>query len=320
MTNDSPPREDTPQLPPAPSDPGDLITGRYRLLARLGKGGAGVVFKAADTQQADRPVAMKILAPKDFKDPTARQRFEKEVMLTREFKHRNLVEVYDFGTTETGQLYLTMEFVDGGTLGKRIYDADQRLSFNETLFYLRDVASGVGFAHAHGVVHRDLKPDNILLTSSRAAKVADFGLARQMEAGHTITHSADTVGTPYYMAPEQFQRHRVDGRADIYALGIIAYEMVNRERPFVSETYQLLAMAHMKHPMPTFYEKGGEVPKWFETFVLICTEKNPAARFQTMEEVVSFLEKKMIKMRLLEGEVEKEPLVMRVLSRLLGEE
>jgi len=296
-----------------------LVSGRYQLLARLGTGASGVVYKACDCRRDGALVALKMLAPLDFKDPTARIRFEKEVTLTRDVHHPNLVEVYDFGTTETGQQFLSMEYVEGGTLGQWIYDDSSPLRFDEMLRILRDVAAGVGCAHAQGIVHRDLKPDNILLSGDGRAKVADFGLARQMAAGHTITHSADTVGTPYYMAPEQFQHHRVDGRADIYSLGIIAYEMVTKTRPFMSEVYQQIALAHMNSPMPSFYEKGGAVPKWFETFVLICTEKKVHDRFQSMDEVVCFLDKRMRKMGLLEGAAEKEPFYLCVLAKLLGE-
>lgn len=297
-----------------------LIAGRYRLLARLGTGGAGVVFKAADREREDMVVAMKILSPLDFKDPTARVRFEKEVTLTRDFQHPNVVQVFDFGETETGQSFITMEFVDGGTLTSRIYDNEAPLAFSDTLRILHDVAQGVAFAHRHGVVHRDLKPDNILLTCSGTAKVADFGLAREMATGHTITKSGDTVGTPYYMAPEQFRHHRVDGKADMYSLGIIAYEMANRKRPFAGELYQQIAMAHIQTPMQSFWTKESDIPKWFETFVLICTEKDPERRFSSMDDLLVYLRKKLRKLGLLEGGPERESFIVRLLAKLLGEE
>ncbi|MCB0323897.1 MAG: serine/threonine protein kinase [Bdellovibrionales bacterium] len=297
-----------------------IVAGRYRLLGKLGSGGAGVVFKAEDQRDGNQLVALKMLTPLDFKDPTAKDRFEKEVTLTRQFEHPNLVRVLDFGMAETGQQFVVMELVSGGTLARRIYDTEQALEFAQMLFILRDVARGVGAAHEQGVVHRDLKPDNILITETAQAKVADFGLARQMTSGHTITHSADTVGTPYYMAPEQFQNHRVDGRADIYSLGIIAFEMATKRRPFFHEVYQQLAMAHMRQPMPSFYEKDKGIPKWFETFVFRCCEKKPDARFQSMKQVEKYIEYELRKMGLLEGGAVKEPWYIRLMSKMLGED
>jgi serine/threonine-protein kinase len=259
---------------------------------------------------------VKVLAPIDFKEPTAKERFEKEVSLTKDFDHPNLVKVFDFGVADTGQQFVVMELVNGGALSARIYDADNPLSFAESLFILRDVARGVGVAHAQGVVHRDLKPDNILITREGNAKVADFGLAREMAAGTTITQSAETVGTPYYMSPEQFRNHRVDHRADIYSLGIIAFEMIAKRRPYFSEAYLELAHLHAREPLPSFHERSG-VPKWFETFAIVCSEKTPELRYQSMEEVASYLERRMARAGIVDGH--KGPWHLRAISMALGE-
>jgi serine/threonine-protein kinase len=279
---------------------GPVVAERYQCLERLGTGGAGVVFKALDLKTKDT-IALKILAPLDFKDPTARARFEKEVMLTRDFNHPNLVPVFDFGTTETGQSFLTMEYVDGGTLKDLIEKNEATLAFDKLLFILRDIARGVSYAHEKGVVHRDLKPENILLTTSGEAKVADFGLARQMDSGMTITKSAETVGTPYYMSPEQFRNHRVDERADIYSFGLIAYEAVTGERAFPCEdgNFQTIAMKHFMEPLPDVPRERKDIPRWFRILLGVCAEKKPEHRYRSMDDIVDILEIGMRKMALL---------------------
>jgi len=298
--------------------PERTIAGRYRLVGHLGRGGAGVVFKAVDLQRGDdTAVAVKLLNPMEFEDATVKERFHKEVALTKDFDHPNLVTVYDFGTTERGEPYVVMEYVEGGALSARIYDLDNPLTFPQILFILRDIAHGVATAHTEGIVHRDLKPDNILLTSSGTAKVADFGLAREMAVGHTITRSQETVGTPYYMSPEQFRFHRVDERSDIYSLGIIAFEMANRKRPFYNQRYEELARAHMIDPLPPCYVKGQKVPKWFETFVVVCAEKSPHRRYQSMTEVETYLGRRMARMGFCVGN--KGRLTYRALSWVLGD-
>jgi serine/threonine-protein kinase len=182
------------------------------------------------------------------------------------------------------------------------------------------IIKGLRAFHRREMVHQDLKPDNILFSRSDELKIADFGLARDMELGYTITQAGETIGTPYYMSPEQFQRNRaLDGRTDIYALGIVAFQLATGTLPFESDDFVGLAKLHFTKPIPKLTKLNPKIPRWFETFVYLCAEKNPEDRFQSMQEVLSCLEKKMHKMGLLEGEVEKEPLHVRLLSKLLGE-
>ena len=298
-----------------------LINNRYEVVARLGTGAMGVVFRALDKTGDLGEVAVKILIPLDFKDPSMRYRFEQEIALMRALEHPNLIRIHDFGQTDNAQQFMAMEYIDGGTLEDRLYKHPEPLGFHEACVILRDIAKGLASAHKQGIVHRDLKPANVMLTKSGQAKVADFGLARYTDAGFTITKSGDTVGTPYYMAPEQFRHHRVGHSADIYALGIIAYEMATKNRPFTG-AYEEIALAHIRKPVPSFYKKDSGIPRWFETFTLICLEKEPKNRFQSMDDIVLYLDKQMAKMGLLDGGTGtpvKESWLARLLSKLIGE-
>jgi len=298
-----------------------LVAGRYRLLEQVGTGAAGVVFKACDRKNGDQIVALKMFAPLDHKDDKARARFEKELRLTREFDHPNVVRTLDFGRTEAGRSFLAMEYINGGSLDDRIHDEDAPLDFPTILRILRDIATGVAYAHSCGVVHRDLKPENILIDSSGTVKVADFGLAREMDIGGTLTLSVETVGTPFYMAPEQFQNHRVDGRADIYSLGIVAFEMATGKRPFDKSDYLDMAKAHMHQVLPRFRDKDRGIPQWFETFVFVCADKKADARFQSMSEVLGVLEKRMRKLGLIdEGSPKRESWFVRLIAKVLRED
>lgn len=270
-----------------------LINGRYQLLERVGSGSSGLVYKAVDLKKESKVVALKILSPVNLSDLMARRRFAREARITRRIKHPNVVKTYGVGKAENDNHFLVMEFVEGQPLGKHIYSDLSQLSFKQILLILRDIALGVGYAHSQGIVHRDLKPANVLVCPNGLAKVADFGLARNLVLDQSITATNETVGTWFYMAPEQFQNHIIDERADIYSLGIIAYEMVMQSRPFYSDTYQGIFAQHLMKPIPDLYSTRFSIPRWFETFVGVCAEKKPINRYQSMEDVVFELEKRM---------------------------
>ncbi|MBP9838436.1 MAG: protein kinase [Proteobacteria bacterium] len=274
--------------------PGSTIVDRYEVVRSLGMGGMGSVVQVIDKQLDNEVLAIKILFPHLAKDTKNFARFRNEVILARRLSHPNLIKIFDFGQTDKGYFFITMEYASGGNITDQIYKYKREaLNLFETVRILRDIACGIHHAHQHGVVHRDLKPDNILLGDKREVKIADFGLARSMELDKGFTTTGETVGTPYYMAPEQLSGDKVDGRVDIYSLGIIAYEMMMGRRMFYDDNYLQLAQKHFTEPVPDFANKETGIPKWFEDFVKKCSAKKKEKRFQSAGEIVAFLSDKL---------------------------
>ncbi len=300
---------------------GAVINSRYSILQRVGGGATGAVFKALDLHNAEQIVALKSLTTGDAEDPVTTQRFKNEVTLAQQLHHPNIIEIYELNQTDSGQLFMSMEFVEGETLRERI--REQSCTFIDVISILRDIALALEYAHSQNVVHRDLKPDNILIRKDDQVKIVDLGLARNMAAGHSLTKTGEALGTPHYMAPEQIQGVRVDGRADIYALGIIGYELVVGVPPFIDKTdYRELVYAHLCNPLPDFSTKSlivSAVPSWYEDFVCVCAEKDPADRYPTMSQVARTIEKRMVQMGLMQGVFQpQERGISRWLKKFLG--
>lgn len=272
---------------------GQLFAGRYQVIENIGNGAMATVYRCIDTREQNREVALKLLSQTFSKDSTTLARFRNEVSFCQRLEHPNVVKVFDFGQTEDNLYYITMEFLPGNSVGEQLDETPDFFEFDEILRILHDTASGLCFAHAEGIIHRDLKPDNILLTAERRAKVTDFGLARSLEADMQLTKSGEAVGTPCYMAPEQFRGERVDARTDVYALGIVAYELAAGDRPFLGDTYHAVATAHLLNPIPEIPAGSRSVPAWFQEFVQLCAQKDPNDRFQSMEEVIHELNYRM---------------------------
>ena len=300
-----------------------VINDRYKVLSVLGQGGQGAVYKVADTHQNDKILALKVVAWGDKGDESNEtlERVTREYSVLKKLSHPNIVEVYESGRLGSHSCFIAMEFVNGQNLDQRIKDSKNPLSFQEIVKILRDVAVGLESAHNAQVLHRDLKPANILLPDQGGVKILDFGLARDMEVGYTITQSGDTIGTPYYMSPEQFRRtEALDHRTDIYAFGIVAYEMVVGEPPFKDGAYIDIARAHLTRPVPKCANSENGVPEWFSNFVGVCVQKKPSDRLQSMGEVTNLLERRMKKMGLIEGPAESTNSVKRFFLRMIGEE
>ena len=223
--------------------PGDLIAGRYELHERLGAGGMGMVFRATDRELDGEVVAIKLLLPHLAQDENVFRRFRNEVLVARSLTHPNIVRTHDIGKTAQNYSYISMEFVDGVSLRDRLHAAVEEngrggkvlppLAFEEALSFLYQIICGVSYAHGRGVIHRDLKPANVMISKTNEVKLADFGTARMVGADTRLTQTGQVIGTPDYMSPEQIRGEELDTSCDIYALGILAYELVSGKRPFV---------------------------------------------------------------------------------------
>jgi len=194
-----------------------------------------------------------------------------------------------------------MEYLDGGSLQERIDRCSSSLPFHEVLHTLHVIAVALEYAHSKNVLHRDLKTKNILLKQGGELKIADFGLARNVGLGFITPKTIELLGTPAYMSPEQLHgKVTLDARTNIYALGIMAFELATGKLPFESNRYDQLALMHYTMPIPEFATQGSGIPKWFRNFVGVCTEKKAAARYQTMTEVLAALEKRIKAMGVVE--------------------
>ncbi|MBK8782514.1 MAG: serine/threonine-protein kinase [Anaerolineales bacterium] len=257
--------------------------GRYEIKAELGRGGMATVYRGYDPR-FEREVAIKFLPPELIhSDPQFRVRFEREAKIIAQLEHPSIVPVYDVGE-ENGQPYFVMRYMSGGSLSERIKAGI--FSVEDALKILEQIAPGMDEAHSKGIVHRDLKPGNILFTNRNVALISDFGIAKftQGEAG-SMTGSA-IIGTPAYMAPEQAGGEAVDGRADIYALGVILYEMVTGKQPYKADTPLAVAIKHMTEPVPRILQANPSLPVWMEKVISTAMAKDRDDRFSTAVEMV----------------------------------
>jgi beta-lactam-binding protein with PASTA domain/predicted Ser/Thr protein kinase len=267
------------------SDPGPTVfNGRYEVHRRLGRGGMAEVFLARD-QLLDRPVAMKVLFPEFATDPAFVERFRREATAAANLNHPNIVGVYDWGEAD-GTYFIVMEYVDGRTLSE-ILRTEGPLHPDRVADVGADVAAALGFAHRNGVVHRDVKPGNVLVTPTGQVKVADFGIARAITANadENLTQAGTVMGTATYFSPEQARGDAVDPRSDIYSLGCVLYELLVGKPPFSGETPVAIAYKHVQEsPVPP-RQLNAEIPAAIEAIVLKCLAKNPANRYPSAEDL-----------------------------------
>ncbi len=255
----------------------EALVGRYRIERTLGAGGMATVFLAVDLKH-DREVAIKVLHP-ELAASIGADRFAREVHVIARLQHPHILMLIDSGEA-AGSLYYVMPFVNGESLQDRL-ERDKRLPLPEALRIVEHVASALSYAHDHGVIHRDIKPGNILLTGDQAI-VADFGIARAIEAsgGERLTETGLIVGTPAYMSPEQaFGEGTVDGRADVYALGCVLFEMVSGRPPFEAQSPQALLAKHATAPAPSLRACAPETPLYIDRAVSQALAKEPHQRF-----------------------------------------
>jgi serine/threonine protein kinase len=255
--------------------PGTLFHGRYEILGTLGRGGMGMVYRARD-KTLDEIVAIKVLRPDFAQDPTMAGRFRSEIKLARKVRHRNVCAIHDYGE-EKGLLYISMELVEGIDL-KRLLREKGALRFEEAFDVSIQIAEGLQAVHDAGIIHRDLKSPNIMVDPQKVARLMDFGIAKRQEGGGASTATGQILGTPEYMSPEQAQGQHVDFRSDVYALGIVIYEIFTGDVPFRGETPISTILKHLHDPPPI---DAARLPDSLRPVLKSALSKEPEGRYPT---------------------------------------
>ncbi len=266
---------------------GSTFAGRYQVIEELGKGGMGRVYKVFDNDIKEK-IALKVLRTEIALDKETVERFSNELKLARKISHRNVCRMFDLGKTE-GTTFITMEFVAGEDM-KRLIRKTGQLGAGRAVSIAKQVCAGLAEAHHLGVVHRDLKPQNIMVDEDGNARILDFGIARSL-SGKRITGAGVMIGTPEYMSPEQVEGKEVDQRTDIYSLGVILYEMLTGRVPFEGETPFTIGVKHKSEPPRDPRQLNTQIPENLGRLVLKCLEKDKAKRYQTALELHADLEK-----------------------------
>ena len=260
-----------------------VLNDRYEIYRRLARGGMAQVYLARD-RVLDRPVAVKELVPEFATDPSFVERFRREAQAAASLTHANVVAVYDWGSQD-GTYFIVMEYVDGPSLSQ-VLRSEGPLHPRRAAEIAAEVADGLGFAHARGVVHRDVKPGNVLLSKSGQAKVTDFGIARALSSpAEDLTQAGSVMGTATYFSPEQAQGLAVDPRSDLYSLGVVLYEMVTGRPPFSGETPLAISYRHVQDPPepPSTHISG--LPRGLEAIIMKLLSKSPDDRYPSAQDL-----------------------------------
>ncbi|HLI89249.1 MAG TPA: protein kinase [Ktedonobacteraceae bacterium] len=258
--------------------------GKFRIVERIGAGGMAMVFKAYQAT-LDRYVAIKVLPAHYARDPVFVKRFVQEAVSVAKLAHPNIVQIHDFGTEEN-TTYIVMEYVDGGTLKDRLR---QPLPVPEAIDFIIQAAEGLDCAHRNGIVHRDVKPANMLLRKDGHLLLSDFGIAKILEGTTNLTRAGTGIGTPQYMSPEQGVGQAVDRRSDIYSLGIVLFHCLTGQVPFTADNPLTITVKHLHDPIPVEKLMAANVPQPVVQVILKMTAKQPHERYQSADMLVDAL-------------------------------
>ncbi|SDN26346.1 Stk1 family PASTA domain-containing Ser/Thr kinase [Alkalicoccus daliensis] len=261
---------------------GKRINERYKLIRPVGGGGMADVYLAKDLI-LDRYVAVKMLKSQFSQDDEFIRRFHREAEAASSLSHEHIVSIYDVGEEED-LYFIVMEYIEGQTLKEYIQE-NGPLSVNETIRILKQIASAVSHAHTNRIVHRDVKPQNILMSVDGVAKVADFGIARAISEA-TITHTNSILGSVHYLSPEQARGGQVTYKSDLYSVGVIVYEMLTGSVPFKGDTAVSVALKHLQEPLPSVKDVNPDIPQSVENMITKLTAKNPIHRFESAEDLL----------------------------------
>jgi eukaryotic-like serine/threonine-protein kinase len=265
---------------------GEVIAGRFEIVELIGKGGMSSVFKAHD-RLLDRSVAIKVLHPQFTEDEEYVERFRREARSVAQLSHPNIVTVIDRGE-DSGRQYIVFEYVQGENL-KQLLERTGPMSAYEALGMALQMARALSFAHGRGLIHRDVKPQNVLLNAEGQAKMTDFGIARSVDVqGVTITGTV--LGTSEYIAPEQARGQQVDAQTDVYSLGVVLYELLTGSVPYDGDNFVTVALRHVNEPVPSLLEQRPDAPPRLALAVERAMAKSPDERYESMDELVEELE------------------------------
>jgi serine/threonine-protein kinase len=259
---------------------GELVANRYELEELVGTGGMSSVYRALDTL-LERKVALKILHSHYGDDEEYVERFRREARSVAQLSHPNIVTVIDRGEDD-GRQYIVFEYIDGESL-KQLVDRSGPLPARRVIELGLQIADALAFAHQHGLVHRDVKPQNVLINGDGEAKVTDFGIARSLDVEHGVTQTGTVLGTSNYLSPEQARGQTVTPATDVYSLGVVLYELLTGEVPFPGENFVAVAMKHINEPPPSLLERRPDVPVRLIYAVERALAKDPADRFPSMD-------------------------------------